>query len=147
MVSLKEHSLSEQQIEINNEIQEEIQQNIKEHTQKAINELTKEKYIYVCKSTTPFYFVERLGLDTCIKIFNHMEECKCCERHQINKPTQTLFMEGYTPFYDDYSYNHEEETYYNEQKKKDNEHLKKCNCSCRHICRLLCREVNDQEEY
>lgn len=157
MVSFKEESMLEQQIETNLENQKEIQmknnvikeqqeENIKEDTEEAVNELVKEKCNYIFKNTPALYFLENLGYKQCKQIFNIMEACNCCERHQINKPTNAFFIDGYVPQYTDYEYtNLEEKNYYNIQKKKNNENLKKCNCSCRHICRSMCREVNDLE--
>jgi hypothetical protein len=133
MVSFKEDSLLEQQ------------QNIKEHIEEAVNELVKEKCNYIFKNTPTFYFLEHLGFKKCKEIFNIMESCNCCERHQINKPTNAFFIEGYVPEYDAYEYIIEEQKYYNKQKRKENDNLKKCSCSCRHICRSICREVNDME--
>ena len=144
-IQMKNNLIKEQQEEQEEQIQEQ-EQNIKEHTEEAVNELAKEKCNHIFKNTPTFYFLEDLGFKQCKEIFNIMEACKCCERHQINKPTNTFFIDGYVPHYDDYEYtNQEEQNYYNIQKRKENENLKKCNCSCRHICRSMCREVNDLE--
>ncbi len=53
-------------------------------------------------------------------VLNTLSACKCCERHQINKPSvlskweeTTISLSHYTP----------------------------CNCSCRHLSRWICRGV------
>jgi hypothetical protein len=57
-----------------------------------------------------------------------LNNCKCCERHQINKP-KTL--EKYT-----------ETNFKGDDKSKYN-----CQCNCRHLARFICRSkygFNDQ---
>ena len=54
-------------------------------------------------------------------IFKTYSACKCCERHQVNKPkTMTKWVDtqiSHTQF-------------------------SSCNCYCRHMCRFLCREIS-----
>lgn len=67
------------------------------------------KYCQVCIPTRDYY--ERL--------IKELNECKCCERHQINKPTQLenwleIEKEQFAQYYD-------------------------CDCDCRHRARWICR--------
>jgi len=55
-------------------------------------------------------------------IFKTFVTCKCCKRHQINKPT------SFKLWYDT-EFNYTQET--------------NCNCACRHISRFLCREIDN----
>lgn len=54
---------------------------------------------------------------------NHLANCNCCERHQINKP---IVFEPWhdTPFHDIQA------TY-------------PCMCNCRHVARFICRQANN----
>lgn len=53
---------------------------------------------------------------------NHLANCYCCERHQVNKPT--VFSPWHeTPF------NNTRETY-------------SCMCNCRHLARFICRQTD-----
>ena len=52
---------------------------------------------------------------------DHLSNCNCCERHQINKPI--IFSAwNETPFNYDQS-------------------IHPCMCNCRHISRMICRQV------
>lgn len=50
-----------------------------------------------------------------------LNACKCCEKHQINKPS-TIKKWNETEFHGT------QQTY--------------CNCPCRHLARFICREIN-----
>lgn len=53
---------------------------------------------------------------------NHLSNCNCCVRHQINKPT--IFAVWHeTPF------NNTQQTY-------------SCMCNCRHVARFICRQAH-----
>lgn len=55
---------------------------------------------------------------------NHLSNCHCCERHQVNKPT--LFQPWYeTPF-------------------NNTQYIHNCMCNCRHVARAICRQANNQ---
>lgn len=56
-------------------------------------------------------------------VLTTLNACKCCVRHQINKPTK---MESWV----DTEYHDTQET--------------PCSCPCRHLARFICREVNDE---
>ena len=54
---------------------------------------------------------------------NHLANCNCCERHQVNKPT--IFMAWQeTPFH-------------------NNQFTHPCMCNCRHVARFICRQAHD----
>ena len=57
-------------------------------------------------------------------IFTTLSRCKCCDRHQINKP-KVMELWHNTEFHDT-----QETT---------------CNCACRHISRFLCREIENSD--
>ena len=53
---------------------------------------------------------------------NHLSNCHCCDRHQVNKPT--VFAAWHeTPFHNTQG------TY-------------TCMCNCRHVARFICRQAN-----
>ena len=53
---------------------------------------------------------------------NHLANCNCCQRHQVNKPT--IFQVWYeTPFHNDQS-------------------IHTCMCNCRHVARIICRQAD-----
>ena len=58
--------------------------------------------------------------------FNFLRNCKCCLAHQINKPKA---LDKWTDHYDGL-------------KSPDDKHEKLCKCDCRHLSRMMCREVN-----
>ena len=53
-------------------------------------------------------------------VLNTFSACKCCERHQINKPTILSKWEDKTVPFSQYT---------------------PCDCSCRHLSRWICRAV------
>ena len=55
-----------------------------------------------------------------------LNTCKCCDRHQVNRPTYTHYKNGLIPHYS--------------LSTSDS----KCKCPCRHICRFICRADNDE---
>lgn len=58
--------------------------------------------------------------------FNFLKDCKCCLAHQINKPKVLV------KWSDDYG----------GLILKHNQLEKSCKCDCRHLSRMMCREVN-----
>tara|TARA_X000001036_G_C20249745_1_gene631651 strand:+ start:181 stop:618 length:438 start_codon:yes stop_codon:yes gene_type:complete len=62
-------------------------------------------------------------------VLTTLNACKCCVRHQINKPKN---MESWveTEFGPDYTNIATQDTL--------------CSCPCRHLARFICREVNDE---
>jgi hypothetical protein len=53
---------------------------------------------------------------------NHLSNCNCCQRHQVNKPT--IFHVWYeTPYHNDSS-------------------IHTCMCNCRHVARFICRQAD-----
>ena len=51
---------------------------------------------------------------------NKLNECKCCDRHQISRPKDlSIMMNTVTPIH--------------------NKSLDNCNCPCRHYARFICR--------
>lgn len=55
-------------------------------------------------------------------VFNTLNACKCCSRHQINKPTKIALWN--------------ETEFHNTQDTA-------CSCPCRHLSRFLCRVVDE----
>ena len=54
---------------------------------------------------------------------NHLSNCHCCDRHQVNKPT--VFQPWYeTPF-------------------NNTQNIYPCMCNCRHVARFICRQANN----
>lgn len=52
---------------------------------------------------------------------NHLSNCNCCLRHQVNKPT--VFVPWHeTPFH-------------------NNQITHLCTCNCRHVARFICRQA------
>lgn len=54
---------------------------------------------------------------------NHLSNCHCCYRHQVNKPIILA------PWIDTYSNNILI--------------IYPCQCNCRHLARLICRQINN----
>lgn len=52
---------------------------------------------------------------------NHLANCNCCERHQLNKPI--LFVHWYDTSF------------------SNNQLNNPCTCNCRHIARFICRQT------
>jgi len=80
-------------------------------------------------TTLPFYFSERWGKNQGQYMMSFYQNCKCCNRHQKNKPSLVDYENGYVPPYGS----------------KFHDKINSCKCPCRHICRNLCREINDEE--
>ena len=57
----------------------------------------------------------------------HVANCNCCERHQINKP-RVLAPWVDTPW------------------NNSNNLIYHCNCDCRHLARFICRACDQEEE-
>ena len=54
---------------------------------------------------------------------DYLALCKCCDRHQMNKPTIfKTWVDNNTPLLF---------------------HYNSCNCKCRHIARFICRQTED----
>ena len=56
-------------------------------------------------------------------VLTTLNSCKCCVRHQINKP------KNMAPWI---------ETGFNDTRNRQ------CSCPCRHLARFICREINDE---
>jgi len=54
---------------------------------------------------------------------NHLSNCHCCYRHQVNKPTV------FQPWTEPMSYN-------------NTQIVNPCTCNCRHVARFICRQAN-----
>jgi len=63
-------------------------------------------------------------IDIKIEIFKILHNCKCCTDHQINKPS----------IKDLYNFN-------GKYPLSSLNNIKCCNCPCRHMCRMICKEV------
>lgn len=53
---------------------------------------------------------------------NHLSNCFCCQRHQVNKPMVTW------PFAEPIS-------------SRTHEIINDCSCNCRHVARMICRRA------
>lgn len=53
---------------------------------------------------------------------NHLANCNCCQRHQINKPT--IFQP------------------WTETSINISQNIYSCSCNCRHVARFICRQTN-----
>jgi len=53
---------------------------------------------------------------------NHLANCDCCERHQVNKPT--VFAA------------------WHETPRQHHQGTHPCMCNCRHVARFICRQAN-----
>lgn len=77
---------------------------------------------------TPWLEINSIwGKDHCRRMMEVLLECKCCIDHQKNRPTLEDFDSGIVPHY--------------------NTHIssvKSCKCSCKHISRAICRDINDE---
>ena len=71
--------------------------------------------------------LELTSYDERIKMITLLNTCKCCNEHQIRRPTLQQFLNKYVPEY-------------STSVKK----IKKCKCNCRSFCRDLCRAQNDE---
>lgn len=71
-------------------------------------------------STILFQTIDNVPGDSYQDKLNHLANCNCCERHQVNKPT--VFAPWHeTPFHNTQA------TY-------------PCMCNCRHVARFICRQ-------
>jgi hypothetical protein len=64
--------------------------------------------------------------DTFQEKLDHLSNCNCCDRHQINKPL-AFFAWCELPF--------------NNLRNYDNDN--NCKCNCRHVARFICRQHDD----
>lgn len=63
--------------------------------------------------------------DTYQDKLDYLSNCKCCKRHQINKPSVFTIWQ-------------ETEFHYNEK-------VYSCMCDCRHLARFICRQCDNYE--
>ena len=69
------------------------------------------------------YLFDEVSGVTLLDKLNHLSNCDCCERHQVNKPT--VFQPWYeTPF-------------------NNTQNIYHCMCNCRHVARFICRQANN----
>ena len=61
--------------------------------------------------------------DTYQDKLDHLSNCNCCKRHQINKPS--VF------------------TVWQETQFHNNQEVHSCICNCRHVARFICRQCYD----
>ncbi len=74
-----------------------------------------------CTDSNGLIFDDKNKSSKALEIFNICLSCRCCTRHQINKPTT------WSEYFD---YNNNLSIY---------EHTS-CNCNCRHLARMICRK-------
>ena len=80
-----------------------------------------------------FTWFEHITFEEATDYMNMFTQCKCCERHQKQRPSTRMFMEGFiqeglTIIKPDKNY--------------------KCQCKCRHLSRVMCDErYNVEEEF
>lgn len=75
-----------------------------------------------CTDSTGRIFDDKDKSSKALEIFNICLYCRCCDRHQINKPT------SWNPYFD-----------YNNNNISIDENTT-CRCSCRHLARRICRQ-------
>ena len=71
--------------------------------------------------------IEDVPGDTYQGKLDHLSNCNCCKRHQINKPSIFTIWQ--------------ETEFHNEQKQHS------CMCNCRHVARFICRQCHDYETH
>ncbi len=59
-----------------------------------------------------------------------LNECKCCQEHQLRKPSLLDYDNYFVPKYSTKRFGISKKT--------------ECNCSCRHTSRHICRLMNDE---
>lgn len=90
--------------------------------QKRMEYLNTNEYYLGCPYTSFTHLIseEIDDKDHLVQVFN---TCKCCERHQINRP-KNINDNHIFQFNNAYHYSH-------------------CNCDCRHYTRMICCSVNN----
>lgn len=101
----------------------------KEQMRKIYTDVVKKSYQLKLNNVMPFTLNEHFDFEECIQIIHSMNSCRCCERHQQHHPTVDEFKTGYVPPYPTSTY----------------DAAIMCRCNCRHLSRLICREINDIE--
>ena len=71
-------------------------------------------------------------------------KCKCCIRHQENRPNMSQYLLGFSGNYDDYISDDNITDASSDTDKEINNVF--CECMCRHMCRELCRVQNIMNE-
>ena len=89
-----------------------------------INKINYLSYLYNTSSHVILNIYNKNHYILCNEILNTMNLCKCCARHQINKPNKLEPWEE-LPFQFTHINNNE------------------CFCSCRHISRMICRYIEE----
>lgn len=101
------------------------------HREKMVEikkELQREGIIKLMKRYNSFKFKDEWGCNEAERIITYFQNCECCERHKKRKPDLFDLISGFVPEY---------------STKLPKSHL--CDCPCRYYCRVLCREINDEE--
>ena len=70
---------------------------------------------------------KRVPGNTWIKKLNKLNECNCCLKHQIRKPSELEPWVEVQPY------------------EKQLQFTQKCKCNCRHTARFICRQVEVDE--
>lgn len=68
--------------------------------------------------------ISRVPGDNWKEKLDHCVSCRCCERHQVDKPDKLTFW---------YEISYKGRDFIN----------KNCKCDCRHMARFICRQVED----
>ena len=102
----------------------------KEKMSKLYVDIVRKSYQLKLDNVIPFTLNECFDYEECVDIVHFMNTCRCCERHQQYHPTVDEFKDGYIPPYPTSTCNTENNI---------------CRCNCRHLSRLICREINDVE--
>ena len=119
------HILDYRQSMIHFEHMKDIVRTLPQHHAKLTNELAQRHidYIYHLYGYDYVWTIENVEY-----YMNIFSQCKCCKRHNTNKPTVSMLHEGFVPPYP----------------MSPNVENRDCMCMCRHLSRFLCREINDE---
>jgi hypothetical protein len=87
------------------------------------------KHIYkISHKCSPFTLVDTMDASAALYCIETVTRCECCSEHQSKRPTVQMYLDYFIPEYP--------------VKKK---RPKPCKCPCRHLARMICREMNDPE--
>lgn len=106
----------------------EVQNTNKELTNLVDEKEKKLKQFYDFAIQHMYYILEKLPQDMSSDLINYLSKCKCCSRHQKNRPTTLI------DNYEDYPASEESLMMMNDENYVVPE---RCKCKCRHIIRIL----------
>ena len=119
------HILDYHQSMIHFEHMKDIVRTLPQHHAKVINKLAQTEIDHIYRLNDYDYVWTIENVEYYMNIFS---QCKCCKRHNTNKPTVSMLHEGFVPSYSTSSFIM----------------IPECLCMCRHLSRFLCREINEE---